>query len=48
MNMSTVNERTSIGVRRETHERLEEVRPYDSISWDEFLHELADVYEDHG
>lgn len=36
---------TSLGVRRSTAERLREIRPYDSLSWDEFLAEMADVYE---
>lgn len=36
---------TSLGVRRSTAERLGEIKPYDSMSWDEFLAEMADIYE---
>jgi len=36
---------TSLGARRSTVERLREIRPYNSMSWDEFLGEMADVYE---
>lgn len=36
---------TSLGARRSTVERLEKIKPYDSMSWDEFLAEMADVYE---
>jgi|GEM_PF-4848628 len=38
---------TSLGARRSTVDRLEEVKPYESMSWDEFLAEMADVYENH-
>jgi hypothetical protein len=44
--MSSAQERTSLGVRRQTHTRLDDLKPYESISWDEFLHEMADVYEE--
>jgi len=37
---------TSLGARRSTVERLEDLKPYDSMSWDEFLAELADNYEE--
>ena len=36
---------TSLGVRRSTADRLEEIKPYESMSWDEFLAEMADTYE---
>lgn len=47
MSSATNRDRTSIGVQRSTFERLEDVRPWDSLSWDEFLTHLADVYEEH-
>jgi hypothetical protein len=36
---------TSLAARKSTVARLKEVRPYESVSWDEFLAEMADVYE---
>jgi len=36
---------TSLGARQSTVERLREIKPYESMSWDEFLSELADAYE---
>lgn len=47
MSSSVENERTSIGCRRSTVQRLEEIRPFESMSWNEFLQHLADVYEEH-
>jgi predicted CopG family antitoxin len=42
--MSTV-ERTTISVRDETHRRLRGLKPYDSVSFDELLQDMADHYE---
>lgn len=36
---------TTLCVRPSTKERLEDLRPFDSMSWDEFVVELADRYE---
>ena len=36
---------TSVSVHTEVKSRLEELKPYDSMSWSEFAEELADVYE---
>lgn len=36
--------RTTVTIQESTHERLKEVKPYESLSWDEFLRELADEY----
>ncbi|WP_338738403.1 hypothetical protein [Haloplanus salilacus] len=36
---------TSLGARRSTVDHLEEIKPYESMSWDEFLAEMAEVYE---
>lgn len=47
MSSATNRDRTSIGVQRSTKRRLEDVRQWDSLSWDEFLQHLADVYEEH-
>ena len=41
----TAQEYTTLNVRRRTHRRLEALKPYDSMSYDEFLGELADAYE---
>ena len=39
------NTRTTIQVDKETLERLQELKPFESISHDEFLNHLADEYE---
>lgn len=39
-------EHTTLSVRRETKSRLESLRPYDSLSWTEFVEKLADIYEE--
>lgn len=39
------SEFTSICIRRRTKQRLESLRPYESLSWTEFIDELADNYE---
>lgn len=36
---------TSVCLRRGTKDRLEDLKPSDSMSYDEFLGDLADVYE---
>lgn len=36
----------TIRVSESTHERLEELKPYDSMSFDDLIQEMADVYED--
>lgn len=36
---------TTLWVRKETAERLDEMKPYESITWDEWLAELAENYE---
>jgi len=36
---------TSLGVRESTAGRLDDLKPYESMSWDEWVNELADVYE---
>jgi len=44
--MSTDRSHTTLWVSKETASRLEAVKPYDSLTWDEWLAELADEYED--
>ncbi|WP_246982090.1 DUF7557 family protein [Halorientalis marina] len=36
---------TTIRVTRPVKNRLEQLKPYDSMSYDEFLAEMADTYE---
>lgn len=36
---------TTLWVRKDTASRLKKMKPYDSISMDEWLGELADTYE---
>lgn len=37
---------TTISLDTGVKSRLEELKPYDSMSWTEFVEELADTYED--
>lgn len=37
---------TTLWVSKETASRLEELKPYNSLTWDEWLAELADNYEE--
>jgi hypothetical protein len=37
--------RKMVAVSEATHRRLKELRPYESISFDEFVNDMADVYE---
>lgn len=36
---------TNVRVTDDTHRRLKELRPYDSMSFDELIQEMADQYE---
>ena len=36
---------TTLWVSKQTATRLDELKPFDSLTWDEWLAELADVYE---
>ena len=36
---------TTLTVRQDLHERLARLKPYDSMSFDEFLQEMFDEYE---
>jgi hypothetical protein len=38
-------ETTTVTVHRSTHRRLKEVRPFESMSFDDLISEMADVYE---
>lgn len=42
---TSARERTTVEVKRPTHQRLEELKPYDSMSFDEFISETLDVWE---
>lgn len=37
---------TTLWVSKETAARLDELKPFESLSWDEWLAELADSYEE--
>ncbi|MDS0220868.1 hypothetical protein NDI54_05805 [Haloarcula sp. S1AR25-5A] len=37
---------TTLWVSKDLAGRLEEMKPYDSLTWDEWLAELADIYEE--
>jgi len=36
---------TTLWVHKDTASRLEDLKPFDSLTWDEWLAELADAYE---
>lgn len=38
--------RTTLSVDKETHERFQEAKPYESLSANEFVDELIDRYEE--
>lgn len=42
---ATESVRTTVGLKQSTKRRLEALKPYDSMSYDELLSEMADVYE---
>lgn len=46
MSAETDRSHTTLWVSKETASRLEEMKPFDSLSWDEWLVELADHYEE--
>jgi hypothetical protein len=39
-------ERTSVSIYRDTKERFDQAKPFDSMSADEFVEELLSHYED--
>lgn len=46
--MATTEKReiTTVQVTRSVHSRLEALKPYESMSYNEFIEELVDTYED--
>lgn len=46
MSAETDRSHTTLWVSKETASRLEDMKPFDSLSWDEWLVELADHYEE--
>lgn len=42
---ATNRSHTTLWVSKQTASRLEEIKPFDSLTWDEWLSELADSYE---
>ncbi|MFC3957578.1 DUF7557 family protein [Halovivax cerinus] len=38
-------ERTTVDVSRSLHQRLEDLKPYESVSFNDLIAEMADVYE---
>lgn len=41
----TLTRYTTLTVRPDLHDRLARLKPYDSMSFNELLHEMADEYE---
>lgn len=39
---------TTVCVRKSTKRRLESLKPFESLSWTEFMEEMAETYEDTG
>lgn len=46
--MSASEEATTIRVSRETHEKLAESKPYDSMSFDDLLREMVEEFDASG
>lgn len=44
-NSQYATDHTTVSVRRDVKARLESLKPYESMSWTEFVEELADHYE---
>lgn len=44
--MARSQSRTTVSVERETHARLEAAKPYDSMSFDEFVNDVLDRVEE--
>jgi len=44
--MSARKRRSSIAISKRGRERLESLMPYESMSYEEFLMEMADVWEE--
>lgn len=45
MTSTTDRKITTVTVQRSTHRRLKELRPYESMSFDDLISEMVDVYE---
>lgn len=43
-----MKDRATLGIERETKERFEELKPYNTITHDEFIQVLMDTYEQGG
>lgn len=41
----TTREVTTVEVSRDLHRRLKELKPYDSVTFNDLIEEMADVYE---
>ena len=39
---------TTLGIRKSIHSRLTELKPYESMSFNDLLNEMADSYEGEG
>jgi len=42
------SEWTSLGIRKSVHDRLAELKPYESMSYNDLLDDMADSYEADG
>lgn len=47
MSTQSADQFTTLCLRRGTKERLESLKPFESMSYDEFAQHLADVFEEH-
>jgi len=39
------SEFTTLCIRKSTKDRLESIKPFESLSWDEFIENMADSYD---
>lgn len=46
-NRASEREITTVQVSRSTHSRLEALKPYDGVTFDALISEMADTYEEH-
>jgi hypothetical protein len=44
-NSASMGKRTSVQLQEETRKRLAELKPFSSMSYDDLLNDMADVYE---
>ncbi|GGN27025.1 BfmA/BtgA family mobilization protein [Halarchaeum nitratireducens] len=44
--MAVANERTTVEIKRDLHDRLERLKPYESMSYHDLIDKMADEFEE--